>query len=283
MRERTSLIRWLIAFLPLFLATPAGMAVEVTEPAAAQHGYPAWCDQDGRKLADGEFRQWLRGERLHVIISYHFPDGRFFEERAELRQTSELVQEQWSWKERRNGQIEREFRADFSTGIATASISNGKKSVSQKIEVEPGRTFAGFGLSIALSNLRPRLLKGEAVELKALGFSPIPTLKPQLVPVKVSHAGLDRMKMSGRSLRGDNFLIHPEVSFIAKLFVRVPDMHVWLTNPQPAGFLRWEGPVALINDPIVRIDLVSGADGGPAETVKQPNSARPNTEATVSR
>ncbi len=54
-------------------------AVEITEPAGAAHGYPALCDINGKKLADGEFRQWMENHRLHVIISYKFPDGRLFE------------------------------------------------------------------------------------------------------------------------------------------------------------------------------------------------------------
>jgi hypothetical protein len=39
--------------------------------------------------------------------------------------------------------------------------------------------------------------------------------------------------------------------FIAKFFVNVPDTKIWLTNPAPAGFLRWEGPIVLPTDPIV--------------------------------
>jgi len=66
-------------------------------------------------------------------------------------------------------------------------------------------------------------------------------------------------------LRGDNFSIHPEVPIFAKLFIKVSDTHIWLTNPKPAGFLRWEGPIVLPNDPMIRVDLVSGTVGGPAE------------------
>jgi NAD(P)-dependent dehydrogenase (short-subunit alcohol dehydrogenase family) len=47
-----------------------------------------------------------------------------------------------------------------------------------------------------------------------------------------------RIEMSGRSLKGNRFTIHPEVPVIAKFFVNVPDTKIWLTNPAPAGFLR---------------------------------------------
>src|ERR1700756_4178385 len=50
-------------------------ALKVTEPAAASHGYPGLCDINGKKLADGEFRQWIEDDRLHVVITYKFSAG----------------------------------------------------------------------------------------------------------------------------------------------------------------------------------------------------------------
>jgi hypothetical protein len=243
-------------------------AIEVTEPAGAAHGYPGLCDINGKKLADGEFRQWVEGNRLHIIITYDFDDGQRFEEKALFRQNPDLIQESWSWKETRNGRTQREFSVDFLSGIANAHIRKDNKVVSEKLDLEKGRTFAGFGFTMALSNLRERLLDGEQVQLKAVGFSPFPTLKPQVVTVKLSYGGLDRMRMSGRSLKGDRFIIHPEVPAIAKLFIDVPDTKVWLTNPAPAGFLRWEGPVVLPNDPLIRVDLLSGMKSEPAQPLE---------------
>jgi hypothetical protein len=240
-------------------------ALKVTEPAAAAHGYPGLCDISGKKLADSEFRQWVENDRLHVVITHKFSAGEVYEEHSQFRQEPELIQEKWSWKESKNGTSQREFAVDFLAGTATAHIRQDNKDVSKKVDIEPGRTFAGFGFSLALSNLRKRLLSGEQVQLKAVGFSEFPTLGPQVVTVTISHGGVDRMRMSGRSLKGDRFIIHPEVPFIAKFFVNVPDTKIWLTNPAPAGFLRWEGPIVLPTDPIVRVDLLSGEKSGPAE------------------
>jgi hypothetical protein len=260
--------RKLAALFSIFVAgwlTLSASAIEVTELAGAAHGYPGLCEANGRKIADGEFRQWVEDHHLYVVITYRLPHEQFFEEKARFRQDGELRQEQWSWKELMHGRPQREFTADFASGMASAHIRKDNKDVSEKIDVEPGRTFAGFGFTIALSNLRKKLLKGEQIELKAVGFSPFPTLKPQVVTVKISHGGVDRMRMGGRSLRGDQFIIHPEIPLIAKLFVTVPDTKVWLTNPAPAGFLRWEGPIVLPNDPLVRVDLLSGAKIRPTE------------------
>jgi hypothetical protein len=264
MRVQNTLVALCAIFVAQSVTLPVS-AIEVTQPAGAAHGYPGLFDSNGKKLANAEFKQWLEDSHLHVVISYTLRDGQVFEEKTRFRQGRELVQEQWSWKELRHGKPQREFNADFAAGIAAAHISKDNKDVSEKIEIEPGRTFAGFGFTIALSNLRKRLLKGESIELKAIGFSPFPTLKPQVVTVKISYGGVQRMKMGGRSLTGDEFIIHPEVPLVAKLFVKVPDTKIWLTNPAPAGFLRWEGPIVLPTDPLIRVDLLSGEKSGPAE------------------
>jgi hypothetical protein len=257
--------------ITVFSILAAGMivapvfALKVTEPAAASHGYPGLCDMNGKKLANGEFRQWVEDNRLHVVITYKFSADEVYEEDSQFRQIPELIQEKWSWKESKNGKSQREFAVDFLSGIGSAHISQDHKDVSKKVKIEPGRTFAGFGFSLALSNLHKRLLRGEQVQLKAVGFSEFPTLGPQVVTVTISHAGIDRMRMSGRSLKGDRFVVHPEIPFIAQFFVNVPDTKIWLTNPAPAGFLRWEGPIVLPTDPIFRVDLLSGEKSGPAE------------------
>jgi hypothetical protein len=240
--------------------------VELTEAQGAAHAYPALLDTSGKKLADGEFKQWIEDDRLRVEIEYEFNDGQHFEESAVLRQKPELIQEKWSWKESKNGKVSRQFTADFRAKTATALTheNNEAKQSSETIEVEPGRTFAGFGFTLALQNLRKRLINGEKVELKAIGFTP----KPRLATVQVSYGGLDRVRMSGRSLKGDRFVIHPEIPPIAKLFIHVPDTQIWLTNPPPAGFLRWEGPVVVPSDPLIRVDLVSGSKSGTAQPVK---------------
>lgn len=69
--------------------------------------------------------------------------------------------------------------------------------------------------------------------------------------------------MSDRALEGDRFVIHPKIPAIAQAFVQVPDTQIWLTNP-PSEFLRWEGPTAEPNDPTIRVDLIPGAESGPA-------------------
>jgi hypothetical protein len=247
------------------LADRKACAVEITEWSGGAHAYPAMFNLEGQKLGNGEFTQQIENGLLHIKITYDLRDGRRIEERAAFRQRPELIQQEWSWRELKAGKLEREFKVHFGAKTATAQkrSKEGFDHWSEQIEVEPGRTFAGFGFTLALQNLRPRLVRGEVIELKAVGFMP----KPRMVGVKISSQGVDRLEMAGRTMKGDRFLIRPEIPAVAKLFVRVSDTHIWLTNPPPAGFLRWEGPLVESSDPLVRVDLVTGAESGAAKPV----------------
>jgi len=223
-------------------------------------------DLQGKKLANGEFTQWLENELLHVDIVYDFGSAHRIEEKTVLRQKPQLVQEEWIWRESQSGKLLRYFEVDFRSGKATAGKLDDKKtsSWSENLRLERGRTFAGFGFVLALKSVRERLVHGEKVELKAVGFTP----KPRVCPVDLSYGGLERMPMAGRMVTGDRFVIHPKVPAIAKAFVEVKDTHIWLTMPRPTGFLRWECPLVEAGDPVARVDLFAGEHSGPAEPVR---------------
>lgn len=251
----------LVLLTALFLSV-ASFAAE-GEREGALHGFPVLLDLKGNKLADGDFSQSLEGDRLRVKLTYTFHDGRRVEEISELRQKPQLTQEKWSWRESRGDRILRRFQIDFAAGKATGEKREGdeQKSWSEDVEIERGRTFAGFGFVLAIKEMRQKLLGGTHAEIKTIGFTP----KPRGLSVDVSHVGLEEMEMGGRTLRGDRFLLRPKIPRIVKLFVTIPDYSVWLVNPPPAGFLRMEGPLMEPSDPLVRIDLMGGGKSGPAK------------------
>jgi hypothetical protein len=231
----------------------AASAIEPPPFESIAHGFPVLRDLNGARLADGEFVQWIANDRLHVVIKYD-GRGRRIEEQMVARQRPQLVQERWSWEERRGGMLYRRFTVDFRSGRATAEAHDdeGEREQSSEMldDIADGSTFSGFGFTLAVKALRPRLVRGEVIKLRAVGFDP----KPRAVAVELSYAGRDRIRMAGRTIAGDRFVVHPKLPFIAKLFVDVPDAQIWLTTP-PAGFLRWQGALAQPDDPLVRVDL----------------------------
>jgi hypothetical protein len=229
------------------------------------HGFPVLLDLGGNKLADGDFSQSVEGDRLQVKLTYAFKDGRRVEEFSTLAQKPRLIQERWSWRESRGDRILRRFQIDFSAGKATAEkLEDGQqKNWSEDVKIEPGRTFAGFGFVLAIKELRQKLLGGTHAEIKTIGFSP----KPRGLSVDVSYVGLEEMAMGGRTVRGERFLLHPKIPRIVTVFVKIPDYSVWLINPPPADFLRMEGPLMEPSDALIRVDLLTGGNSGPAKPV----------------
>jgi hypothetical protein len=123
-------------------------ALKVTEPAAASHGYPGLCDINGKKLADGEFRQWVENDRLHVVITYKFSAGEVYEEHSQFRQEPELIQEKWSWKESKHGRSQREFAVDFMAGLASAHIRQDNKDVPKGLILNRDGPLPGLGSAL---------------------------------------------------------------------------------------------------------------------------------------
>src|ERR1041385_1371707 len=229
----------------------------------AAHAFPALRDLQGHTLADGEFIQSLENDRLFVTIRYQFGDQRLIEEKAVFRQKPVLNQEQWDWRELRHGRLYRHFTVDFQSGTARSEKwdEKGPGRWSRQVKIERGRTFAGFGFTLAIKAFREQLIRGEKIQLKAVGFLP----KPRMATVEISYGGLDQMRMAGAARKGDRFVIHTKIPLVARPFIQVPETRIWLINPRPAGFLRWERALAEPGDPVIRVDLLPGVESGPAE------------------
>ena len=239
-------------------AVASAGAIQGNQIESALRAAPVLRDAAGQKIADGNFVQRVEGDELHVQITYTGNDRRM-EETTVLRQRPELSQTKWQWRESLRGQDVRTFDVDFSSGMATAvKMEKGEpRRWSEKIDITPGQTFAGFGFTLAIKALRERLMKGETVNLKAVGFTP----QPRGVTVAISYAGRESMRMADRSVAAEHYVIHPRIPAIAKWFVKAPDANVWLTPP-PAVFVRFEGALVEPSDPIVRIDGSPGESGG---------------------
>lgn len=242
----------------ILCATVGVAAIEWTQFESDAHGYPVMLDgATGRRIGNGNFTQQIVNGRLHVVITYAGA-GRRIQERVVLSQRPELIQDSWTFTESRGGKPFRRFDVDLRSGHAVAQTwtEHGLEREDENLKLKPGQVFAGFGFTLAVKGLRGRLIQGEHVTLQAVGFAP----KPKAVDVEISYAGRDRVRMGGRGIEGDRFIVHAKIPAIAKLFVHVPDAQIWLTTP-PAGFLRWEGPLAEPSDPIVRVDLLPGSSG----------------------
>jgi hypothetical protein len=242
----------LLSFLTALLAATAPPTLKVAGQEGDAQAFTSLTDVSGTPLADGRYIQYVAKDVLHIEARYNFPDGRVATEKASVR-LHPLQQETWSWDEKNGETPVREFTIDFKTGQATGKHFDKNEHWEEKIDVEPGKTWAGIAFIEPIKAMREHVKEGETMDLSAVGMTP----KPRKVKVTVTHVGAQRIDMAGRKVDSDKFLIHPDVPAIAKIFVKAPDEAIWLVSGKPAAFLRYEGPLCEPTDPVVRVDLIA--------------------------
>lgn len=262
-----------VAALLLATATPA-LAVEVRSPEGELYAFPTLLDDAGNPLATSTLAQWFEGGRLHVRITHRFPDGREAVERARFTQGKALVQEAWSWDERRGDELVRAFDVDLVDGRARGRKRGDDGRVEtwdEQVKVERGRTFCGLGTVYALKQVGAGVALGDDVKLRGIAFLP----KPISAPLELRHAGRETIELGGRKVDADRFEIRPDLKGLEKLLELVKDpagADVWLHHGTPPMILRIRTPMVEARDPVVVIETL-GKPGVPAAETEQRGAA----------
>ncbi len=242
----------------LLLTASAARGVEVSSPEGELFAFPTLLDDDGTPLATSTLAQWFEGGRLHVRVTHRFADGRRAVERARFEQGKELVQEAWSWEERRGDEVIRAFDVDLVSARARGRKRRhgGKEETwDEKVKVEPGRTFCGLGVVYAVKNVAARVAGGEKVELRGIAFLP----KPISVPLEVKHVKRENISLAGREVDADRFEVRPDLKGLEKLVELVKDpagADVWLHHGAPPMILRVRYPLAEVRDRVVVLETL---------------------------
>jgi hypothetical protein len=230
------------------------------------HGFPSMSDTSGQVIADGELTQERSGDRVRVRIRWAFGDGREGEERDEFQVDKTLAQRRFSWVETRKETELRRFEVDFLAGTAVAVTRNEKGEMERdesKLELPAGRSFAGYGTALAVSDLS--LGPGGATELNFVAFTP----KPRTVTLKVTRDQEEPFSVAGRSIPVDRYTLHAEIPFPASIFVSARDAHLWFTHTPPPALVRAEQNLAAKDDPVVVIDVTPRGPAHRARKVAQ--------------
>jgi len=249
----------MLVVMGLAVASPSA-AVPLEYPEGDLWGFPALKDAQGKLIGRGRLGQWVDGRGVHVKVTYDQLNGDKIEETTLMSTTGgELSQRAWSWQRTSGGQVVERYVMDFDASEGRALVvREGKREERRStVQVVKGRTFAGLGFIFAVRNLYPRLVRGERVELEGVAFTP----RPRKATVLVSSAGVETLRMGGRSLRADHIVVHPQIPKMAKLFVNAPDSHLWFHRARPPGFIRAQMQMQSLG--VVQIDSVSG-NGAPA-------------------
>jgi hypothetical protein len=255
----------------LLCLAPAAFAVEVRFPERNATRTLQMTTPTGEPLGEGTLTAWNEGEQLHVVLTYRYDDGRLIEESSLFRQQPELIQERWTWRERRGDTTTRQYAIDFTTGQATGVNRTGGKArrYNEKLKVEPGRTFAGVGFVLAAKNLMPELREGQVVKLQALAFTP----KPRQVTVSLSRKGSEQLTVNGQALSAQRIVIHPEIG-LASLVVKAPDTLLSFSTADTPMLVAGQGSLLEPGDPVVRTQVVPRKQA-PAAARRAPKGSRP--------
>ncbi len=241
----------------LLLASLPAAALETRWIEGTLRGFPVVRDAEGRVIGEGTLTQFIEDGKLHAQGVFDFRDGRRVQEETVLEQRPQLRQLFWSWKESRGEEVLRAFSVDLTTGHATARKRSGDGVDTWDEHLDDTRdAFAGVGFMYAVKNLTDRLDQGGKIEMTAVVF----TTKPRTVTVSISRDQVGELTMGGRRLPAERYVIHPEVPWIARLFVKAPDQYLWYYRPAPPAFLRADIPLAEPSDPTIRIELIPGTE-----------------------
>jgi hypothetical protein len=247
--------RLLVSLLATLAVAPTASDMEpvpVRHAPGVLHGFPSMSDTAGRVIADGELTQERHGRTLVVHIRWQFGDGRNVEERDEFRVDRSLAQKRFSWVETKNDHELRRFEIDFGAGRAVAATLDEKGEVQreeEQLELPKGRSFAGYGTALAVSELS--LGPGAEARITFVAFTP----KPRTVTLRISRDGEEPIPVAGRSIGSDRYTLHPEIPFPVNVFANAKDAHLWFTHTAPPGLIRAEQNLIEKDDPVVVIDV----------------------------
>jgi hypothetical protein len=266
--------------VPVLLMLGAAPTVSDKEPIAVRHapgvlhGFPSMSDTAGQVIADGELTQERRDRALVVHISWDFADGRRVQERDEFRIDRSLVQKRFSWVETKNGHELRRFEIDFGAARAVAATIDEKGEMQreeERLELPPGRSFAGYGTALAVGELS--LGPGAEARITFVAFTP----KPRTVTLRISRDGEEPIPVAGRSIGSDRYTLHPEIPFPVNVFANAKDAHLWFTHTAPPGLIRAEQNLIAKDDPVVVIDVT------PRGAARSPKSEPRRAEAPTDK
>lgn len=235
--------------------TLAGVGPALAEPVAVRYqegvsrAFPRLKSVQNETLADGEFIQVARGDRVVNRLVFHFKDGSLHDETVVFSQRGvftllsyRLVQRGRSFPETLEAFVDRDteryevrYRADDDSP---------EEHLTGKF-TPPDDAYNGM-LSLIVKNLPP----GTTETVSVVAFTP----KPRAVQLQLQPVAEERTRVGGMMLPTIRYHLRPQLGLFASLLVTdIPDIRVWVLPGEAPAFLRGEGPLYFMG-PIWRIE-----------------------------
>lgn len=244
---------WLLA-ATVAPAPAAPVTVRYVEGAA--HGFLLLRDGKGKTLAEGDWWQIARGERVEITLKFRFHDGSLSQEtmlvaqrRVFTLESYKVVQRGPAFPKQIEATLDRETRRYT---VKHRDKPDGPEKVDEGEMDVPADVYGTGMLAVLLRNVGP----DESFTAQTLVFMP----KPRLVTIKVNPAGDEKFRLGADRRTARRYVVHPELGGVLGAAASVvgkapPDLHYWMAGDPVATFVRFEGPL-YPNGPAWRIDFV---------------------------
>ena len=238
-------------------ALVAGAPVPVRLPEGAAHGFLVVRDAKATVIAQGDWWQIPKGDRLEMNLRFRFTDGSTSQETFVLG--SRRVWTLLSYRSVQRGpRFPRDMDAhvDRETGrytVRTTEKDGGAVKVDEgEIEL-PEDAYALGMLAMLLRNLEA----GETMRAHAVAFTP----KPRILKLEAAPNGEETVKIEGLPRKTQRYVSTAKLEGVLGAAASVtgkqpPDLHYWLAGEPVPTFVRVDCPF-YPDGPIWRVELAA--------------------------
>jgi hypothetical protein len=231
--------------------------VPVRAPEGTAHGFLVLRDAKAKAIAQGDWWQVPRGERIELNLRFRFTDGSMSHETFVL-----LQRRIWTLLSYRSVQRGPSFPRDLEAHVdretgqyrvkTTERDKDGPKVDEGRIEL-PDDTYAFGMLALLLRNLEP----GEVMTAHAVAFTP----KPRILKLTVSPDGEDTVTIQGFTRRTARYVAKAELGGTLGVVASVagkqpPPMRYWMAGEPVPTFARVDTPF-YPEGPIWQVELAA--------------------------
>ena len=220
------------------------------------HGFLVLRTMQAETIADGDWIQTTRGDRVTDHLVFRFSDGSTHYETAVFSQrrsfrllNAHLVQKGPAFPH----PIEMTIEASSGQVRVRYSEDGKEKVTTEHLDLPPDLANPIMVLTL-LKNIRP-----DAPQTKVSVVAATP--KPRIVKLAITAEGEESFSTGGTSRKAKRYLVKVEIGgltgLMAPLLGKEPaDTHVWILDGEAPAFVKSEGPLYL-GGPIWRIELTS--------------------------
>ena len=239
--------------LSIGCASAPAAPVPVLYPEGSLHGFVVLKDAAGAVLTYGDQVVKAQGQAMNCRMTFHFPDGSFFEEQVTYTQQGVFRMQQYSLVSRGPAfEKDQQISIDAATGHYrfTTRPRGGKEHVLEGTIELPDDVCNDMVMIVAKN-----LTKQPRTRVHFVAFTP----KPRIVELELTAPDSQQVMLGNTPRAALHFVVKPKLDIVehtvAKLLDKLPpDSSIWIVADDVPGFVRADAPL-VPEGPLWRVEL----------------------------